>query len=288
MPILTTPEALVNMNGSLWYEVNQYEPTVAERGEFQSSPLTLESEMTGKGPEYSGQEIIKTTEVEFDELGRVVLEKSTTFNSRYGTQTVHIIRDWEGEDYTEVVHVEAYDGSDDIEEGFRRTIDDTSKEVRFNGRTFRVYQRTTEDGNTLLEAEEDSSLKLTTLIDPSGKTLSNTLTTPNDDASGSATHYFYDENGLLSHTTGPSGMVMGGEPQPRVVRIKRKAGGADSASLVTVTTRVSPGEQGDPERLEKRSYNGDGEFVGANVEEGFIDIGKITTSYVIERALASL
>lgn len=279
MSALVLPRLLAEHNGSLSVEISRFEPMVAAGGDLLPTPTTLLSEGRASGPNYPYQTFSTTVEAVLDSQLRVIHEEHTLQNSQKDEKTRVIERTWDGSDYEEIAHS---DGQS--QEGYRRTEDDGSLRIMYNGLLYRVNKHVREDGTQLWTAIVDSGfISSVSEFDTVGRVVRDTI----GDATKkkpAITTYAYDESGRLVHEVRPGSVYYGDSETPVDHKTTYEA---ESAQLVVVKSLPFSDSPDNPERVEKRKYGISGEYQGSEIVDGFPDIGTITMEQAVEYKLSA-
>jgi hypothetical protein len=277
MAALDFPKLLMEHNGSLSIEVNLHEPKVAEAFHLIPTPIYLEMNGRTSGPNYGQQTFGSLATAELDSQGRVVNEVLYEEGTK-GCGSVEIERIWDGLDFTETVAVTGDHST--VPDGYRRTLDDGTSEVKYMGRVYKVSQRDNEDGSQILEAIRDDELTIRSQFDKNGKLLFETSARPG--GRPRIISYIYDKPGDLSHEVTPGYLRVGSSDKPLDVMTTYET--SADGRLVTVKRLPSPDSPNNPDMTEKRTYDANGVLTEIEIVDGFIDIGRLMMSKTMQYA----
>jgi hypothetical protein len=282
MPALDQPRELLEVNGSISQIINLYEPSVAMEGRLLPSPTSLTENGRTDGPNYGTQTFSRMIDVILDTEGRVITEEIQSEGSK-GVNTTLIERAWDGTDFSEAVVI---NGRDPII-NFRRRIDDVTTEVKEDDEYFTVVQKDKEDGTKELEATHgESDQRVISLYDETGRIISQTTLVPGKKPV--VTTYEYDSEGTLLREVRPGYMYIGGSKTPLDVHTTYEMTEKEDSRLVVVKRLPFPDSPNNPEMTQRRRYDKEGQYLGSETVDGFIDIGRLITSQTIEFSLMSV
>ncbi|HLC91634.1 MAG TPA: hypothetical protein VJC09_01120 [Candidatus Saccharimonadales bacterium] len=282
MSALSTPRMLLEHNGSISLNINHYEPTVASGNPLLPTPTSLLVEGISEGLTYVNGDYHKTVEAVLDDELRVVLEQSE-FTVADRRQDVVIERTWDGTDYEERVSV------DDEEPviGYRRTIDERTTEVMFNGNHYSVKRNNHVDGGYVWVTTQDDE-RYTTRVNEAGQVVYETHEKSNGDPNLRTRTFQYDDSGQLHKIVTSPGYVSIGKAYDMKPIDYVEFYNRQSDQLVFRSATAFGERSGNPETTETRHYGRSGEYQGSDLVQGTLDTGRLnlktTASYLIQAA----
>jgi len=267
------PRMLLEHNGVMSLEINEYEPRVASGDPLLPTPTSMIIEGHASGLNYGNQKYHQAIECVLDDEFRVILEHNEVKVDDRKRVTV-VERAWDGTDYEEQTTVD----DDEPVKGYRRTIDDNTFEVLFRGQLFSVSRREHEQGSYVWATTSDDGLEIVTRTDENGH-LAYQFRTTTEHQPRRTKRYEYGEDGNLQRIITTPGSISYGEnnePEDHHEVFIRQ-----DDQLLIVKSLPFPDSPGNPERSERRHYGRSGEYQGSELIDGFPDVGRFTLKHTV-------